>query len=61
LGAGQDLPSAPPSGYQSKKDVAALPGVRLISEQSVYPSRNPSVYVFSKLATQRNIYRVPLP
>jgi len=41
--------------------VAALPGARLISEESVFPGPNPSVYAFMKVTTQRNIYRVPVP
>ncbi len=58
---GQVLPPIPASGFQSREAVAALPGARLISEESVFPGPNPSVYAFMKVATQRNIYRVPVP
>ena len=59
---GQVLPPIPPSGFQSKEAVAALPGARLISEaDGVYPGPNPSVYAFVKVSTQRNIYRIPVP
>jgi len=58
---GQMLPPIPASGFQSKEAVAALPGARLVSEESVWPGPNPSVYAFVKVATQRNIYRVPVP
>jgi Tol biopolymer transport system component/predicted Ser/Thr protein kinase len=58
---GQVLPPIPVSGFQSKEAVAALPGARLISEESVFPGPNPSLYAFMKVATQRNIYRVPVP
>jgi WD40 repeat protein len=58
---GQVLPPIPASGFQSKEAVAALPGARLISEESVFPGPNPSIYAFMKVATQRNIYRVPVP
>ena len=58
---GQVLPPIPASGFQSKEAVAALPGARLISEESVFPGPDPSVYAFMKVSTQRNIYRVPVP
>ncbi len=58
---GQMLPPIPASGFQSREAVAALPGAQLISEESVWPGPNPSIYAFTKVATQRNIYRVPVP
>jgi serine/threonine protein kinase len=59
---GQLLPPIPSSGFPSKDAVAALPGARLISEESgVFPGPNPSVYAVMKVSTQRNIYRVPVP
>ena len=41
--------------------MAALPGARLVADESVFPGPNPSVYAFMKVSTQRNIYRVPVP
>jgi serine/threonine protein kinase/Tol biopolymer transport system component len=58
---GQMLPPIPASGFPTKEAVAALPGARLISEDDVFPGPNPSIYAFTKVATQRNIYRVPVP
>jgi len=59
---GQSMPTIPASGLQSKDAVAALPGARLVSEENnVFPGPNPSIYAFTKVATQRNIYRVPVP
>jgi len=58
---GQMLPPIPASGFQSKEAVAALPGARLVSEESVFPGPNPSVYTFVKASRQGNIYRVPVP
>jgi len=58
---GQMLPPAPTTGFPSKEAVAALPGAILLSDQPIYPGPNPSIYAFTKLATQRNIYRVPVP
>lgn len=58
---GQMLPSIPTSGFRSKEDVASLPGTRLIPEPEAFPGPNPSIYAFTKVATHRNIYRVPVP
>jgi hypothetical protein len=59
---GQPMPPIPAPGFQSMDAVAALPGARLVSEkEGVYPGPDPSVYAFVKVATQRNIYRVPVP
>jgi len=57
---GQMLPPAPPGGFPSKEAVAALPGARPLAERDAYPGPNPSLYAFTKIATQRNIYRVPV-
>jgi serine/threonine protein kinase len=58
---GQMLPPMPPSGFRSKEDVAALPGVQLIPQQGAFPGPNPSIYAFTKVSTHRNIYRVSVP
>jgi Tol biopolymer transport system component len=58
---GQMLPPIPAAGFRSKQDVAALPGAKLIQEPDAFPGPNPSIYAFIKVATHRNIYRVPLP
>ena len=62
LAAGQVFPKMPEKGFQSKKEVAALPGARLLSDETnVFPGPDPSIYAFTKVTTQRNIYRVPVP
>ena len=38
-----------------------LASARLIPEQGAFPGTNPSIYAFTKVATHRNIYRVPVP
>jgi eukaryotic-like serine/threonine-protein kinase len=58
---GQVLPDAPPGGYRSRDEVAAIPGARLLSNDAIYPGPNPAIYAFTRVATQRNIYRVPVP
>jgi DNA-binding winged helix-turn-helix (wHTH) protein/Tol biopolymer transport system component len=57
---GQMLPTIPSSGFRSKQAVAALPNVQLISKPGAFPGPAPSIYAFTKLTTQRNIYRVSL-
>ena len=53
------LPPIPPSGFESKEALAAAPGARLVSDEpEVYPGPDPSIYAFTKVTTQRNIYRV---
>jgi len=62
LAAGQPLPKIPAKGFQSKQEVAGLPGARLVSDEAnVFTGPNPSIYAFTKVTTQRNIYRVPVP
>jgi dipeptidyl aminopeptidase/acylaminoacyl peptidase len=58
---GKMLPPMPAAGLPSKEALAALPGARLVSNEEIYPGPNPSTYAFTKLAAQRNIYRVPVP
>ena len=59
---GTVLPSIPSSGFASKEGVARVPGARLVSDQpNVFAGPDPSVYAFTKVTTQRNIYRVPTP
>jgi Tol biopolymer transport system component len=55
------LPPGPAKGSSSKEAVAAVPGARLVAKERVYPGPNPAIYAFTKVTTQRNIYRVPVP
>jgi hypothetical protein len=58
---GEMLPQIPAFGFRSKEDVAGLLGVRLIPELGPFPGPKPSVYAFTKVLTDRNIYRVRVP
>ena len=44
-----------------KEEVARLPGARLIPEKGAFHGANAFIYAFTKVATHRNIYRVPVP
>jgi Tol biopolymer transport system component len=58
---GRVLPAIPAGGVTSRDDVAALPGARLVSEQAhAVPGPSPALYAFTKVSSQRNIYRVLL-
>jgi eukaryotic-like serine/threonine-protein kinase len=61
LGPGQVLPPAPPGGFPSRDAVAAVPGAILVADRPIYPGPRPSLYAFTRVSTQRNIYRVPVP
>ena len=58
---GQVLPPLPPAGIRSFEDAAALPGARAFPVPGAFAGPNPSIYAFSKVTAQRNIYRVPVP
>jgi Tol biopolymer transport system component len=58
--AGRHLPDLPASGVRSEKEAASLPGVTIIERGNISPGRDPSVYAFTKVTAQRNLYRVPI-
>jgi eukaryotic-like serine/threonine-protein kinase len=57
---GRSIEKLWPRGF-TEKDFAALPGVEIIPEQNVFPGPEPSKYLFWKLTTQSNLYRIPVP
>jgi Tol biopolymer transport system component len=58
---GEMLPPTPTSGFRSEREVEAVPGARRLGDAGLFPGPTPSTYAFIKIATQRNIYRVPVP
>ncbi len=58
---GAMLPPIPSSGFQSERDLEAVPGARRLADVGAFPGPTPSMYAFIRIATQRNIYRVPVP
>lgn len=63
LPTGKDLPVLPPSGLQSIKDTKGLNVVAEIDMAGIpvfAPGPNPSVYAYSRVTVQRNLYRIPL-
>jgi hypothetical protein len=61
LRSGEALPALPPSGFQSHRDVLAVPGARDIAEEDVFPGPSSSVYAFTRKTTRRNLYSIPIP
>jgi dipeptidyl aminopeptidase/acylaminoacyl peptidase len=57
---GESLPALPPEGIQSEADLVTVP-VSASFDGTVYPSDVPSLVAYVRRATQRNIYRVPIP
>ena len=58
---GQALPPLPAAGLRTEQEVAALPGARRIPQEFPFTGPDPSLYALTKVAIQRNIYRVPVP
>jgi hypothetical protein len=50
----------PPGGFQSEAELLRIRGVQQIDTPDVTPSLDPDVYAFSRVSTQRNLYRIPL-
>ena len=57
---GRMLPRLPVAGIRSVADLAGL-SVLSSAEGSLYPGAKPRQYAFGRVATQRNVYRIPLP
>ncbi len=63
LPTGKDLPTLPPSGLKSIEDTKGLNVLAEIDTAGKVifaPGPDPSVYAYSRLTVQRNLYRIPL-
>jgi hypothetical protein len=63
LPAGKDLPMLPPSGLKSAEDVKGMNVVADIDMRGMMifaPGPNPSVYAYSRMTVQRNLFSIPL-
>ena len=63
LPTGKDLPTLPPSGLKSIEDTKGLNVLAEIDtagKVTFAPGPDPSVYAYSRLTVQRNLYRIPL-
>ncbi len=58
---GQLLPALPKEGLAGYRRCAAkLPGAKTFPQQRAYGGADPSVYVYPRVTTHRNIYRITL-
>ena len=63
LAEGKDLPDLPPGGLTSVRDTKGLNVVAEIDMEgrSIFaPGPNPSIYAYTRVTVQRNLYRIPL-
>ncbi len=63
LAEGKDLPDLPPGGLKSAEDTKGLKVVADIDMhgKSIFaPGPNPSIYAYTRVTVQRNLYRIPL-
>jgi hypothetical protein len=58
---GQMLPPLPKGGFRSVQDITNLAGAQRLAQLRAFPGDDPSVFLFMRATSQRNIYRVPLP
>jgi hypothetical protein len=58
--AGKALPDLFVGGITDLERAAALPGARTIEEGLISPGSDPSTHVFTKVDSQRNLFRIPL-
>jgi Tol biopolymer transport system component len=57
---GEVLPPLPPEGVQSVGQIPTLRGAKPVPQERAFMGDDPSVYVFLRNTTRRNIYRVPV-
>ena len=60
LARGRVLPDIPAAGFASEAEIAAALGVEVLPHGDMALGPSPDVYVYSRLAATRNIYRIPL-
>ena len=58
---GHSLPMLPPRVQPSVEEVATIAGARRIPQSRAFMSDDPSVYMFMRATSHRNIYRGPVP
>jgi hypothetical protein len=50
----------PADGIRSVDEIGKLPNTQRLGQLRAFPSGDPSVYMFMRVTSQRNIYRVPV-
>jgi Tol biopolymer transport system component len=57
---GQVIPPLPAGGIRSVDDILTIQGAQKLGQLRAFQCGDPSVYVFMRVTSQRNIYRVPV-
>jgi serine/threonine protein kinase len=55
------FPPLPQSGVNTRADLTKIPGVQIVSTQTVSPAPDGTSYAFVKQESRWNLYRIPLP
>jgi hypothetical protein len=55
-----DIPDFPTDGRAAYEAWATLPGGETLDRDTLVPTNDPAVYVFTKADELRNLYRIPL-
>ena len=50
-----------PEVFDGERDVAAMPRVQVIPRWGIFPGPRSSLYAYTREATHRNVYRIPVP
>ena len=58
--AGKSLPDLPAAGINVADGAVELPGAVTIEGGRISPGPDPSIYVFTRTDSQRNLFRIPL-
>jgi eukaryotic-like serine/threonine-protein kinase len=58
---GRMLPTIPAGGFKSEREIASLPGARVLDHADVAPGPTADIYAFARETVQRNHYRIPVP
>ena len=57
---GSVLPTVPRAGFRTEAEIAAVPGVEVFEHADIAFGPSPAVYVYSRVMTTQNLYRIPL-
>lgn len=60
LAPGRPVPSLPAAGVANIDEAARMLGAQALPDRRAFVSQDPAVYVFPKVVTHRNIYRIPV-
>jgi Tol biopolymer transport system component len=58
---GRAFPDVPSRGFETEAQVRALPRVRVVSRQGLFPGPSATTYMYWKSTTHRNLYRMSIP